>query len=338
MIEFPWSDPPETGGIKVVAPGIRWVRMPLPFRLDHVNCWLIGEGREAMLIDTGIGNTATLEVWQSIFEESLPGHLLATHFHPDHMGLASWFHRQGIQLIGSEIETRLSRDIWALSDQQYGEHYAEWYRENGLPAEAVSVVQRIGNSYRKGVHEPPPADAWQYLDVGKAVTLAGQEFTVMIGHGHAPAMLMLYSAALGVLIAADQVLPSITPNVSLMPMSQDADPLSSFLSDCALLKALPKDTLVLPSHGLPFRGLHSRLDQLLAHHEERLGEVMYACQSPQTPYALFEVLFGRKLDAQQMSFALGESLAHLVHLERKGKLLRYEEDGLQYFRGVKSAD
>jgi len=130
-------------------------------------------------------------------------------------------------------------------------------------------------------------------------------------------MLMLYSAKLKLLIAADQVLPSITPNVSLMLNARDPDPLSSFLQCC------------------PFRGLHERLDALISHHDKRLAEVRLACQSAKTPYALFDLLFGRKLDAQQMSsFALGESLAHLVHLESKGELERLEEDGLLLFQQV----
>lgn len=332
MIEFPWSQPPETGSSKVVAPGIRWVRMPLPFRLDHVNCWLLGDGDNAVLIDTGLGTLKTRELWESVLQVSMPSQLLVTHFHPDHMGLAGWFHEQGLSLLGSEVETAIAREIWAVDDTQYGQFYADWYQRNGLPDDVISAVKTVGNTYRKGVHEPPPADAWAHLLEGASVNLGGLDFTVLSGRGHAPAMLMLYSAAMGLLIAADQVLPSITPNVSLMPNARDPDPLSSFLRCCEALKALPSETLVLPSHGLPFRGLHERLDALLRHHDTRLQEVSQACQRAQTPYALFDVLFGRKLDAQQMSFALGESLAHLVHLETKGELKRFEDDGLMHFQ------
>ena len=334
MIEFPWAEPPETGASEAVAPGIRWVRMPLPFRLDHVNCWLLGEGDTAVLIDTGLGTRSTRKVWQALFRAQMPGQLLVTHFHPDHMGLAGWFHEQGLSLLGSAVETDIAREIWAIEDEQYGRYYADWYQRNGLPDHAVTAVKALGNSYRKGVHEPPPADIWEHLDEDASVNLGGIEFTVLNGRGHAPAMLMLYSAKLKLLIAADQVLPSITPNVSLMLNARDPDPLSSFLQCCKSLKDLPIDTLVLPSHGLPFRGLHDRLDALINHHDKRLAEVRLACQSAKTPYALFDLLFGRKLDAQQMSFALGESLAHLVHLESKGELERFEEGGLLHFQRV----
>jgi len=317
MIEFPWSEPPDSGQMTVVAPGIRWIRLPLPFRLDHVNCWLLGNGKDTVLVDTGLGTPVGINLWQETLGENVPGHVLVTHYHPDHMGLAGWFHEQGSQLIGSEIEIAMADEICAFSDAQYGEIYANWYRSNGLPDEAATTVKSLGNVYRKGIYPFPDAATWNLLE--------------LIGHGHAPAMLMLYCETLGLLIAADQVLPSITPNVSLMPKGGDADPLASFLKDCQALKSLPANTLVLPSHGLPFRGLHSRLDSLLVHHAKRLDEVAAACQIAKTPYALFDVLFGKKLDAQQMSFALGESLAHLVHLEHKGELERYETNGQTHF-------
>ena len=142
---------------------------------------------------------------------------------------------------------------------------------------------------------------------------------------------MLHDAADGLLIAADQVLPRISPNVSLMPRNPDPDPLASFLDSLAALRALPADTLVLPSHGLPFRGLHARLEVLARHHAERLEQVRDACREPRTAHALFPLLFARELDAQQLSFALGESLAHLVHLERRGELERLREGSVQRF-------
>ena len=151
----------------------------------------------------------------------MPGQLLVTHFHPDHMGLAGWFHEQGLSLLGSAVETDIAREIWAIEDEQYGRYYADWYQRNGLPDDAVTAVKALGNSYRKGVHEPPPADIWEHLDEDASVNLGGIEFTVLNGRGHAPAMLMLYSAKLKLLIAADQVLPSITPNVSLMLNARD---------------------------------------------------------------------------------------------------------------------
>jgi len=183
----------------------------------------------------------------------------------------------------------------------------------------------------KIVHAPPPENAWHCVNQGDLISLGGQEYQVLIGRGHAPDMIMLYREADRVLIAADQVLPSITPNVSVMPRLDDNNPLASFLDTVQMLRALPEDTLVLPSHGRPFTGLQARLDALSEHHDLRLGEVLEACTSPISAYELFPVLFRPELDDQQMSFALGESLAHLHYLEASGNLTRAEENGVTRF-------
>jgi len=337
-LEFPFDSAPNQRSSVYVADSIRWIRHSLPFALDHVNCWLLGDSDNQVLIDTGISSGKTRGDWQSLFPDSAstPGvpavdSLLVTHFHPDHMGLAGWFHSGGAKLLGSTIESDYSREIWAVDDPAYEDFYAHWYRSNGLPESRVNAVRGRGNSYRKIVHTPPPAIAWECVKEGNILALGGQEYRVLIGRGHAPDMIMLYRESDRVLIAADQVLPSITPNVSVMPRLADKNPLAGFLDTLRTLKALPEDTLVLPSHGSPFRGLWARLDALSAHHDLRLDEVLEACSTPTTAYDLFPVLFRPELDDQQMSFALGESLAHLHYLESNGNLTRSDENGVTQF-------
>jgi glyoxylase-like metal-dependent hydrolase (beta-lactamase superfamily II) len=337
-LTFPFADKPADGqGIRV-AESIEWFRLSLPFALDHVNCWLLGEAGDQVLIDTGVSNEATRSRWQQNLTQlsadaSAPPveKLLITHFHPDHMGLAGWFQQAGSQLLGTKVETDFSRLLWHIEDQDYADFYGDWYRGNGLPDSTIAAVKKNANTYKKLVDRPPSQEAWTLLEEGEHVVLGGHQYEVMIGRGHAPYMIMLYRAADHVLIAADQVLPSITPNVSVMPRAEDSNPLKSFL-DCLLqLRELPEDTLVLPSHGEPFRGLWAKLDALAAHHDQRLEEVLRACGTPQSAFDLFGVLFRRELDAQQTSFALGESLAHLHYLESKGQLRRQLKDGVVYF-------
>jgi len=320
---FPFDKKPAHGQRIQVAESIEWFRLSLPFALDHVNCWLLGEKGNQVLVDTGVDNKVSRESWQkNLFhvsnEEMAPAvqKLLVTHFHPDHMGLAGWFSESGSQL---------------LEDVEYGDFYANWYRSNGLPDATVDAVSKNSNTYKKLVYQPPLATSWTLLDEGQRVVLGGHEYEVMIGRGHAPHMIMLYRAADHVLIAADQVLPGITPNVSVMPRQDDVNPLKSFLDTLVRLRELPEDTLVLPSHGDPFKGLWTRLADLAAHHDKRLDEVLDVCATPQSAFDLFGVLFRRKLDAQQTSFALGESLAHLHYLEAKGELQREVKDGVVYF-------
>ncbi|MGQ7844097.1 MBL fold metallo-hydrolase [Granulosicoccus sp. 3-233] len=337
-LEFPFDSSPEPHESRLICESIRWQRLPLPFALDHVNCWLLGEPGKQVLVDTGVDLPGSREQWQLHFGQagdsiaSPPESLLVTHFHPDHSGLAGWFAKAGSRLYGSAVEVGLSRMLCNIDDEHYGDFYADWYASNGLDAARVEAVRRNANTYRRIVHQPPEDAAWTFLRDSQSVELGGEHYAVMIGRGHAPDMLMLYRERDHVLIAADQILPSISPNVSVMPRLQDPNPLESFLQTLDSLKRLPADTLVLPSHGLPFRGLHARIAALEAHHQARLDEVWQACAEPASAHDLFGVLFRRELDAQQMSFALGESLAHLHHLENAGRLQRSLDDGVVRFR------
>ena len=337
-MHFPFTDGIEGLQGAELREGIRGFRLPLPFALDHVNCWLLGEAGDHVLIDTGVDLPSTRELLQHHLAAlpnnggvPTPERLLATHFHPDHIGLAGWFSAAGSALLGSGIETTISRLLWNTEDQSYADFYVDWYTENGLPQSVIQTVKKSPNTYKKVVHSPPDESLWTLLEQGQSVELGGHSYEVIIGRGHAPDMIMLYRAHDRVLIAADQVLPSISPNVSVMPRLDDQNPLHSFLETLERLKILPEDTLVLPSHGAPFVGLHARLNVLREHHELRLSEVLEACDEPRSAHDLFAVLFRRELDAQQMSFALGESLAHLHYLENQGKLTRCNHDGVTRF-------
>lgn len=328
---------PAPGQARPVCDGIQWLRMPLPFALDHVNCWLLGEGPDRVLVDTGVDDDLTKQYWRTFFDakDSYPQQLLVTHFHPDHIGLAGWFEQNGCKrFMGSEIETAISLGLSVTSDQAYASLYELWYLQNGLPELAVSTVRRYGNTYNSRVFRPPASDKWQFITQGQTLTLAGRDYTVLIGRGHAPDMIMLYRSDDRVLIAADQVLPSISPNVSVMPRLDDTNPLGSFLDTLAQLEQLPEDTLVLPSHGVPFRGLRVRIEQLKHHHELRLSEVLKACVEPITAFELFPTLYKRKLDAQQTAFALGEALSHLHYLEQAGQIQRHEKKGVIRFVAI----
>ncbi len=332
-LRFPFVDPPLPGQVVPVVDGIEWIKLPLPFALDHVNCWWLSDEGGAALIDSGLNTVAIHDCWETVLaNRSLPEQLLVTHFHPDHSGMAGWFAQKGVSIFASQVEMEVVRRIHALSDADASAGYADWYQQNGVDQQAVEAARKAPNNYRRGVTSPP--EKVRYLSDGDAVVLAGVEFDVMVGRGHAPDMLMLYSEAKSLLIAADQILPTISPNISLMPGAADHNPLLSFLTDLKKLLRLPKETLVLPSHGLPFYGLHERIDALLEHHDHRLQQILDACREPVTAAGLFPLLFKRALDAQQLSFALGESLAHLRYLENQSLVACEQRNGVQYFLAV----
>ena len=177
-----------------------------------------------------------------------------------------------------------------------------------------------------------PALYRRLLD-GDTLRIGTADWTCQVGYGHAPEHIALHCAALGVLISGDMVLPRISTNVSVFAGEPEGDPLRRYLESLERMRTLPPDALVLPSHGRPFRGLHTRIDQLQAHHAERYADVMTACaEAPQHAAGLLPLLFRRTLDAHQTTFAMGESIAHLNALWLAGRLVRtLDTDGVYRF-------
>jgi len=312
-----------------LAPGLAGVRLRLPFALDHVHLWRLDDGAGWTIVDTGLGDDRTRDFWRAQLDGPLAGRpvrrVVATHFHPDHMGQAGWLcAATGAPLWASRTDWLYARLLAEDQSPAFVEAGRAFDHRAGLAAEQVEARAARGNLYRTRV-TPPPA-TYRRLVGGDVLEIDGRRWQVVIGRGHAPEMLCLFDAEAGVLIAADQVLPRISPNVSVWPSEPDANPLADFLDSLAVLRRLPGDCLVLPSHGRPFRGLHRRIDQLVRHHEERLDRALEACARPATAVEVMAVLFERRLDAHQLSFAVGESVAHLNHLIARGELERDLDD------------
>ncbi|WP_247881294.1 MBL fold metallo-hydrolase [Skermanella sp. TT6] len=326
---------PEPGTVRRVAPGILWVRMPLPFALNHINIWLLEAEDGWTIVDTGIGSNRTKDCWERIFRESLAGkpvvRIVATHFHPDHVGLAGWLvDRWQAEFCASLTEWLFGRMLSLESPEAMVRTSLAFYRRAGLDEAALAVMAERGNSYAKGV-TPLPARL-RRLKAGDRLPIGGTDWHVITGGGHTPEHVCLHCPDRGIFIAGDQVLPRISPNISVWASEPDADPLDDFLRTLDRLRSLPDDLLVLPSHDTPFTGLHARLDALAAHHRERLEEVVNACAEPSTVAQVTRVMFNRPLDPHQLVFAVGEALAHLNHLAARGRLIRRtDRDGLLRF-------
>ena len=325
-LEFPHAQPPEPGTVLQVAPGIHWLRLPLPFALDHINLWLMEDGAGWTLVDTGLGNRATRDLWKSCFDTVLAGkpiqRIVVTHYHPDHAGNAAW------------LCERFNATLWMTRGEFLTVHSvlhgvasfsaaasSALFRANGIEPAMAAALNARGDLYSKLV----PAFPAQHrrLMEGTRVTLGGQEWRVIIGHGHAPEHASLYCERSNVLISGDMLLPRISTNVAVRPIDPMADPLGQFLTSIRRYRELPEDVLVLPSHGMPFRGAHTRVAQLEAHHAERLEALVKACaETPKSAADLLEVLFRRKLDSSQIFFAMGEAIAHVHHLLYAGRLHR----------------
>ena len=334
-LDHPWGEPPAPGTTTTVAPGIRWLRMPLPFALNHINLWLLDDGDGYTIVDTGLGLPDTRELWERIFANELHGkpvtRVIATHFHPDHFGNTGWLtERWGVELWCTQAEYQAAVIACGARGMRM-DLYAAHYRRHGIADEPLQKLRERGNHYPALVPSVP--DAYRCLRDGDRVTINGRSWEVVVVLGHAPEHAALWCAEMNVLISGDQVLPKITTNVSIWADRPHDDPLRLYLDSLARFRPMPADALVLPSHGLPFRGLHARLDALRAHHDERLSETLGALGEPRTAAELMPVLFRRQLDTHQLSFAIGEVLAHLNYLAAAGSVTHsVDADGIVRFR------
>lgn len=328
VLDYPLTAPPPPGQVTRVAPGILWLRMPLPFALDHINLWLLEEADGWTLVDTGYANDDTRTLWEQHFAGTLGGRpitrIVATHCHPDHLGNAAWIaQRFGCPVTMTHGEFMAAH---AIIDERAAHGTAdtcELFRAHGMPDADVTALLERGNQYRRGV---PAAPEWfDRMLAGDVVTAGAQQWRVIVGHGHSSEHASLFAPAHDVLISGDMLLPRISTNVSVWPSDPDGDPLGRFLDSLAVYEDLPPSSLVLPSHGLPFRGIPLRIAQLRAHHAARLAELhdaIAAATGPVSAAAMIPVLFRRELDVQQRFFAMGETIAHLNNLWRHDRLRR----------------
>lgn len=332
---------PQPGEALDLTPGVRWVRMGLPFALDHINLWLLRDrvdGQEGWtIVDCGITSDETRANWERVFAERLDGlpvlRVIATHFHPDHLGLAHWLtERWQCRLWMSATDFNLARLASSSTVGMGGEAAAAFFGSHGLnDPESLEKIRARADYYPRMVPAVPAA--FRRLMDGQVIEIGGRGWRCIAGYGHSPEHISLYCEAAGLLISGDMVLPRISTNVSVVDVEPEADPLLLYLQSLRRYEGLPAETLVLPSHGKPFRGLEARLDQLHEHHDERLAEVLSACrEAPVHAAGLLGVLFKRKLDLHQTTFAMGEAIAHLNLLWLDGRLSRERgADGVYRF-------
>jgi glyoxylase-like metal-dependent hydrolase (beta-lactamase superfamily II) len=329
-LDYPHAEPPAHDSYIEVAPGVRWLRFPLPFALNHINLYLLDDGDGWVLVDTGIKSDVSYALWEEHFGKALEGkpilRVIGTHFHPDHIGCAEWL----VDHFQAEFLTTRSEWLTATMLQSETAHSAEkfwgaYYRSVGLDEEVLKAVATRGENYAERVGRIPRP--FTRLIDGDRIRIGERTWHVIIGTGHSPELITLYSADDQLFISSDQVLPGISPNISVHAPEPFSDPLTEFLDSCAKLTALDSSAYVLPMHGKPFYGLHERLEELVRHHAERLALTVEACRTPITVVELLPIMFKRKLDFQQTQFAVGEALAHVNHLVVLGDLARIAEPG-----------
>lgn len=345
-LDYLRTDPPEAGTLVEVAPGVHWVRMPLPLALDHINLWLLEDTDPSdgaptwTIVDTGMGTRLTKEIWRGILEGPAagrrPAQLIATHYHPDHCGLAGWLTQEyGLTFRMTEGEWMIASLLWRVPDEDYAGSQDRFFARYGIPDDVRDFHREKGNEYRNGVGHPP--EGFEPVRDGGTLHIGGRAWSIITCGGHTTDHACLYCEELDVLISGDQVLPQISPIISVWWYKEGLSPLPDYLEGLARLRTLPAETLVLPSHRQPFHGLHTRIDQLAQHHADRLDDLRRGfidLPSMTAPDAV-KILFPRPLDAMNMLFAAGETIAHLEHLVRLGDLRKeYNPDATIHYHAT----
>lgn len=335
-LTYPFEAVPEPGQAVAVAPGVLWLRLPLPLALNHINVYAIEDGDGWAIVDTGLSTLAAKAAWEAALAGPLGGRpvtrVICTHLHPDHIGLAGWLaDRFAAPLLMSRLEFVTARML--IADEALGPPTGgeAFYRAAGWSGEQIEGWRTGYGGFGRAVEAFPR----EYLRLQEAepLVLGGETWRVVMGEGHSPEHVCLWREKDGVLLAGDQILPRISSNISIWPTEPDADPLGDWLRSLEGLKTrLPGDLLVLPSHGEPFYGVTTRLEALLRGHEVALKRLEKTLRAPSRAIDAFSALFARPIGEGLLGMATGEALAHLNYLERQGRARRArDEDGVDWW-------
>ena len=327
---------PEPGTWTEIAQGILWLRMPLPFELDHINLYLIKDTDGWIVIDSGIGTDKTKALWETIFDsldEPIVG-VLITHLHPDHVGLAGWItERFKAPLYMSQTEYFTARAFTGAKNTESRWRDEEYFRRAGLVDEKISSLVG-GNKGYSNVVAPIPV-SYKRLKQDDVLTFNGHSWRVMIGRGHSPEHVCLYCEDLNILIAGDHILPQITPNIGVYSTEPEGNTLQDYLTTLLPFAQLPDKTLVLPAHKRPFVGVAERVNQLIEHHQHHLMALIEACDTPKSVVELLPVMFKRELSGRNILFALAECISHVNYLYFDNKMTRHlNNDGVYLYQSV----
>jgi glyoxylase-like metal-dependent hydrolase (beta-lactamase superfamily II) len=332
-LRYPWENHPGPDQVVEVMPGVLWVRLKLPFRLNHVNVYLLADGGGWAMVDSGFGNEESIAAWTALKHVTIT-RLIVTHSHPDHVGLAGWIvdrFKCGLHMTQVEYLQSVYHQNRGTEERRNAQRL--FFRRHGMDEGLTDKLLGRGQDYLKRVSILPPS--YHRISHGEEITIGTRRFKVITGGGHALDQVMLYCASDKLFLSADQVLSKISPNVSVWAVEPDQNSLGEYLASLAsLTTTLPYDVIVLPGHGVPFYGLKTRIKQLADHHEERCRLIADACRDiAQTSKELVPVVFHKHvLDAHQMGFAAGELIAHVNYMLVEGRLTSELSDGVLRFR------
>jgi len=336
-LTYPFENKPTPGELIPIVEGINWLRMPLPFSLNHINLWAIEGDEDWSIVDTGLASDETVELWQSIhtkYGSDKPfKNVFITHMHPDHIGLAGWLTSTcKAELSITRTEYLTCRYLLDYSHKEAPEEAVAFHRAAGFDEEQLEMYRGQFGGFGKFVRGLP--HSYRRLTDGQIVNIGNYQWEVITGAGHSPEHACFFCEELNLIISGDQILPTISSNVSVRATEPYENPLLDWLDSCRkLISKLPADVLVLPSHGKPFRGAHERLNALIDEHEGNMKKLKEECISPKRAIDVFPALFRAKINRNNLLMATGESLAHLNCLVERGEMtVQMDSAGANYYQ------
>ncbi len=338
-IRYPFPTPPAEGEAVTVAPGVLWMRLPLPMALDHVNVYALDDGDGWTIIDTGFASKRSRAIWEKLLAGPLQGrpvtHVIVTHHHPDHVGLAGWFIENGATLCMPRTGWLMARMLTLDVQETPNAEALAFYERAGMDLDVLNGRRTERPFNFADCVAPLPLGYTRLID-GNTITIGGRTWDIRMGGGHAPEHATFWSRDDNLVIGGDQLLPSISPNLGVYPTEPDADPVTDWLQSCETLLAFAKgDQLVLGGHKLPFTGLPLRLRQLIDNHHGALNRLRTHLTEPRSAGECFLPLFKRQIKGGEYGLALVEAVAHLNHLHQTGLASRVlREDGAWGFQAT----
>ncbi|MFK7878107.1 MAG: MBL fold metallo-hydrolase [Paracoccaceae bacterium] len=332
-LRYPWDTPPEPGGAIEVAPGVLWLRLPLPMKLDHVNVYALDDGDSWTIVDTGFSSKKSRAIWQELMDGPLGGkpvrRVVVTHHHPDHVGLAGWFQSEhGAELVTTRTAWLFARMLTLdVQDKTSDENIAFW---TSAGMERAVLQRRIEDRpFNFADVVWPMPSGFRRVKQDDEIAFGGRRWQVHMGNGHAPEHATFWSLDDNLVLGGDQMLPSISPNIGVYATEPMADPVADWLEACERLALLARsDHLVLGGHKLPFTGLPTRMRQLIDNHHGALKRLLKDLDTPKAAAECFASLFKRKIGEGEYGLALVEAVAHVSHLYQAGQVSRTRrEDG-----------
>jgi glyoxylase-like metal-dependent hydrolase (beta-lactamase superfamily II) len=323
-IHHPFAEAPDIGKTIKVSEGVYWARLPLPFVLNHVNVWLLDDGDGWTILDCGVDTLELRTLWKEILQDRRINRIIASHGHPDHMGLARWLvDETDASFVTTQIENDQAVVTYQRSQSAPSAQQMQFLIAHGYSAEEATQRSGFGKTMRPLVPNPPNPD--QIIAHDHVIGFGHRQWRVVTAGGHSPEHASFIDENKQVMIVGDQILPRITPFVGVDYRDPDGDPLKTYLNSLALFANISADHLILPGHGLPFQNLPVRLAELKIHHDQRLDQLMDGLHAPQQARELAHLLFPRAMGTGHERLAVSECLAHLNYLMHQNLIHRHEE-------------